>query len=60
MQRILRKLYGAGILFFYYTKWFIFLGYPMLIYGADYARVWSMDLLWLYALFLIGKDFVRK
>ncbi len=60
MKRTLRELYGAGILFFYYFKWPMVLGYPALIAWAGYPRWWVADALWLYCLALIVKDFVRK
>ncbi len=60
MRKALREIYGAGILFFYYFKWFMILGYPALVYGLDYPRWWVMDLLWLYCIALAIKDFIWK
>jgi hypothetical protein len=58
MNRTLKHIYGTGVVFFYYLKWPFVLGYPALLYGADYPRHWSMDALWLYCVALIIKDFV--
>ncbi len=58
MRDALRHIYGNGIVFFYYLKWPFVLGYPALIYGADYPRHWSMDAIWIYCVALIVKDFV--
>lgn len=60
MNRIVREIYGAGILFFYYFKWLMILGYPALVYGLDYPRWWVLDLLWLYCVVLAIKDLVWK
>ena len=60
MKRLWREVYGAGILFFYYMKWIILLGYLALIYGLEYPRHWSIDLLWIYSAALVVKDFVYK
>jgi hypothetical protein len=60
MKKVLREIYGAGILFFYYFKWIMILGYPALVYGLDYPRWWVMDLLWLYCVALAVKDFIWK
>ncbi len=58
MQKLLREVYGAGIIFFYYLKWPMVIGYPILILGVDYPRYWVMDFLWLYSLGLIIKDII--
>jgi hypothetical protein len=58
MSKTLRQIYGAGVVFFYYLKWPFVLGYPALLYGADYPRHWSMDAIWLYCVVLIIKDFL--
>ena len=57
-MRIFKELYGAGILFFYYIKYFVLIGYPLLVYGLEYSRTVPMDLLWLYCLGLMIKDIV--
>jgi len=58
MKKLLKKLYGAGIIFFYYFKYPIVVGLPILYYGLDYKDNQIMDILWLYSLFLIVKDTV--
>jgi len=58
VSKALREIYGVGIVFFYYLKWPFALGYPALLYGADYHRHWSMDLIWIYCVALIFKDFI--
>jgi hypothetical protein len=60
MEKLIREIYGAGILFFYYFKWPMILGYPALVYGLDYPRWWVADLLWLYCVVLALKDIVWK
>ena len=60
MNKTLREIYGAGILFFYYFKWPMVIGYPILIEFVGYPRHWSMDILWVYSLILIIKDFIYK
>jgi hypothetical protein len=60
MKKLLSEIYGAGILFFYYFKWPMILGYPALVYGLDYPRWWVADLLWLYCVILAIKDIVWK
>ena len=57
IKNLLRHIYGAGILFFYYMKWPIVLGLPVLYFYLDYPRYWVLDLLWIYSLGLIVKDF---
>jgi hypothetical protein len=56
----MKDIYGAGILFFYYMKYLIVLGYPILIFGLDYTPNIVMDLLWVYSFALITKDFIMK
>ena len=52
----MKELYGVGILFFYFLKWPIVLGYPYLrLHGL--AQNYILDALWFYCLFLIFKDF---
>ncbi len=58
MNKLLKEIYGAGIIFFYYLKWPFVIGYPALLYGLDYPRHWSMDIIWIYCVALIIKDFV--
>jgi hypothetical protein len=60
MKRVFREIYGAGILFFYYFKWPMFIGYPVLIEYLSYPRYWVMDILWIYSVILIVKDAIYK
>lgn len=57
---VLKDLYGAGILFFYYVKWIIALGVPTLYYVLDYKDNIIMDILWVWCIILIIKDFIYK
>ena len=60
MKRTAKEVYGAGVLFFYYIKWLVLLGLPAMYYGADYKQNIIMNILWLYCLGLIIKDFIVK
>ena len=60
MKKVLKDLYGAGILFFYYTKWFIAIGWPLLRFGLEYKDNIFMDILWLWCIILIIKDFIYR
>lgn len=60
MKQILKELYGTGILFFYYMKYFILIGWPILLYGLDYKPNIYMDILWVYCLALMTKDIIMK
>jgi len=60
MQKFFKELYGTGIIFFYYVKWLIFIGLPILYYGLDYKQNIIMDLLWVYCFALIAKDFIVR
>jgi len=60
MQKFFKELYGAGIIFFYYVKWLIFIGLPILYYGLDYKQNIIMDVLWVYCFALITKDFIVR
>jgi hypothetical protein len=57
---ILKEIYGTGILFFYYMKYIILIGWPVLLYGLEYKPNIFMDLLWVYCLALMTKDLVFK
>jgi len=57
---VLKGLYGGAILFFYYVKWFIALGLPVLYFVLDYKRNIIMDIIWILCIILIIKDFVYK
>lgn len=52
----MKELYGVGILFFYFLKWPIVLGLPLL-YDHGLNRNLILDILWVYCIFLILKDF---
>ena len=60
MLSVLKDLYGAAILFFYYVKWFIAIGIPVLYLQLDYKRNIVMDILWVICIILIIKDFIYK
>lgn len=60
LLEVLKDLYGAGILFFYYIKWFIFLGLPVLYFALDYKQNMILNILWIWCLVLIIKDFIFK
>ena len=60
MKHFFKELYGAGIIFFYYVKWLIFIGLPILYYGLDYKQNTIMDVLWVYCFALITKDFIMR
>jgi len=52
----MKELYGVGILFFYFLKWPIFIGYIYLrMHG--FKENYILDALWIYCLVLILKDF---
>ena len=56
MKRIIKELYGAGILFFYFFKWPYAIGYPLL-YSNGLNNNYILDILWIYTIILILKDF---
>jgi hypothetical protein len=60
MEKFFRELYGTGIIFFYYVKWLIFIGLPILYYGLDYKHNTIMDILWFYCFGLIIKDIIVR
>ena len=60
MRHFFKELYGVGIIFFYYVKWLIFIGLPILYYGLDYKQNIIMDVLWVYCFALITKDFIMR
>jgi len=60
MRKLLREIYGVGILFFYYMKYIILFGWPLLRYGLDYQDNIIIDILWVYSLLLVVKDIVYK
>jgi len=60
MPKFLKEIYGVGILFFYYMKYIIFFGWPLLRYGLEYKDNMIMNVLWIFCLFLFIKDMVYK
>jgi len=56
----LKEIYGVGILFFYYMKYVILIGWPLLLYGLEYKPNIIMDILWVYCLALMTKDLIFK
>ena len=58
MKKFLKDIYGVGIIFFYYMKWLIVIGLPLLYFGLDYKSNTVMNVLWVYSMVLIIKDFV--
>ena len=60
MRNVLKEIYGVGILFFYYMKYLILFGWPLLRYGLDYKDNIIIDVLWVYCLLLMIKDLVYK
>ncbi|MEA1953441.1 MAG: hypothetical protein U9O24_03530 [Campylobacterota bacterium] len=55
-----KEIYGVGILFFYYMKYVILIGWPILLFGLEYKPNIIMDLLWVYCLALVTKDFIVR
>ena len=60
MSKVFKEIYGVGILFFYYMKYIILIGWPLLLYGLEYKPNIIMDLLWVYCLALMTKDIIYK
>jgi len=58
MKKFFKDIYGVGIIFFYYMKWLIVIGWPLLYFGLDYNPNMIMNLLWVYSFGLILKDFI--
>lgn len=56
MKRILRELYGSGILFFYFFKWPFFIVFPYL-YSNGLNDNFILNILWFFTAGLILKDF---
>lgn len=59
-MKALKEIYGVGVLFFYYMKYVILIGWPLLLYGLEYEPNIIMDLLWVYSLALMTKDLILK
>ncbi len=60
MLKFLKEIYGAGILFFYYMKYIIFFGWPLLRYGLAYKDNIIMNVLWIFCFILFVKDLVYR
>ena len=58
MKNFLKDMYGVGILFFYYMKWLIVIGLPLLYFGLEYKSNIIMNIVWFFSLALIIKDFI--
>ncbi len=59
-MKILKEIYGVGILFFYYMKYIILFGWPLLRYGLEYKDNIIMNILWIFCLMLMIKDLIYK
>ena len=57
MRKVLNDLKGSWILFFYYIKWPIVLGLPILYLELDYKHNIFMDIVWIYCFYLVIKSF---
>jgi len=53
----MKDLYGSGILFFYFLKWPIIIGTPLL-YWQGLNNNWILNVVWLFSLLLIIKDMI--
>jgi len=60
MNKIIKEIYGVGILFFYYMKYIILIGWPFLLYVLEYKDNIIMDVLWVFCAVLFIKDIVYK
>lgn len=60
MNKLWRDLKGSWILFFYYIKWPILIGMPILYLELDYDRNTTMDILWIYSLYLVLVDAYKR
>jgi hypothetical protein len=60
MSKIIKEIYGVGILFFYYMKYIILFGWPLLRYGLDYKDNIIMNMLWFFCFTLFVKDMIYK
>ncbi len=59
-MNVIKEIYGVGILFFYYMKYIILLGWPLLRYGLEYKDNVIMNVLWVLCLILMIKDLIWK
>lgn len=53
----MKEIYGSAILFFYFLKWPIVLGLPVLHFAYGLKTTYFSIALWLLCLGLIIKDF---
>ena len=60
MKTVLKDLYGAGILFFYYIKWPFVIWLLVAYFYLDFKNNIFLDILWIWCIILIIKDFVYK
>jgi hypothetical protein len=60
MKKTLKDLYGTWLLFFYYIKWPIFFGLPLLYLEMDYEHDMVMDILWVYSAILIITELYQR
>ena len=58
MKKFFKDIYGVGIIFFYYMKWLILIGLPILYFGLEYKSNMVMNVLWVYSFVLVIKDFI--
>ena len=58
-MKLFKELYGAGILFFYYFKYPIIIGWPLLKFGLNYQDNIILDILWVYCIVLMIKDLIQ-
>ncbi len=59
-MKVFKEIYGVGILFFYYMKYVILFGWPILLFALEYKPNIIMDILWVYCLALMTKDLIYK
>ena len=57
---VLKEIYGVGILFFYYIKFPLVIGWAILYLAMDYPDNIIMHILCIYCLILIVKDIIYK
>ena len=57
-MKTLRELYGVGIIFFYFLKWPVLIGLPLMYTQLNYQNNPILNILWLLCLVLILQDFI--
>ncbi len=60
MKKTLMDLYGSGILFFYYIKWPVLIGLPVMYLEVGYKQNIIMNVIWVYCLYLVLAGFYRR